>query len=216
MLVAVLSLYALGVRLAKPEREVTGELVIQRGNNDKTTVARLFYPCGGSKLVKDGAADMELFEPAVKQLVRGRLDLRGIVRVDTAWHLQLWSCRRITSMEEQVMQRNNSAGQTGMHALYLRWWALVWEAAARQETGRASCDVADMPVMLGVPLEEVWPFIEWTYNTARGVMFLGGKEGLGVIEVRFLEPRVADEQYRIVVEGPEGTKAVGTSATANV
>ena len=94
MLVAVLSLYARGVRLATPGREVMGELVIERESSNKATVARLFHSNGGSKLKSDGAADMELFEPVVKQLVRGRLDLRGIVRVDTAWHLQLWSCRR--------------------------------------------------------------------------------------------------------------------------
>ena len=200
LLVAVLPFYARGVRLAAPGRELCGELVIERAQFDKTTVARLYHSGGGSCLIKDGGNAMELYEPVVKQLVRGRLDLRGMARVDTAWHLQLWNCRLITSVEHYAMQRTSGAAPSGMFALYLRWWAAVWEAVARQDGPRRYCDVAEMPDLLEAPLEEVWPFVEWAGRTARGLFTGGGKDNLGSLEVRFLEPRLLEGTHRVVVE----------------
>ncbi len=216
MLVAVLSLYARGARLRAPGGEVCGELVIERAQFDKATVARLYHSGGGQSAVKDGRDAMELYEPVVKQLARGRLDLRGLVRADTAWHLQLWSCRAITSVEQQAMQRSTGLAPSGMQALYLRWWALVWEAVARLDAPRRFLDVAGMPALLEAPLEEVWPFVDWAASTSRGVVYGGGVNGLGSLSVRFLDPHVAEGPPRIVVEacvsmlGANGSPVVGT------
>lgn len=213
MLVGVLALYARGERLTVPGREVCGELVISRSNLDKTTVAKLYYPGGAQSLVRQGIAAPELYEPVVKTLARGRLDIRGLEHEGKAWHLQLWSCRLITSLESQAMQRNGNVAPSGLHALYLRWWDVLWEAVVRQEGPRRYCDVADMPTLLEAPLEEVWPFVEWAALTARGVSSLGGKDSLGCLELRLLEPRLLEGPYCVAVEGHSG--ALGVDAVVS-
>ncbi len=210
MLVAVLPLYVRGERLRVPNSEVCGELVIERGKSDKITRANLYNPGGATQLLTHGHMVPTLYEPAVKMLARGRLDIRGIEQEDKAWHLQLWSCRLITSMEAGVMQRNSAAVPSGLHALYLRWWAVVWESVVRTEARRI-CNVADMPALLEVPIDEVWPFVEWAANGARGVFSLGGKDNLGCLKVRFLEPKVVGETVPVIVEG--GLQPVDASAT---
>lgn len=170
-------------------------------------MARLYHTGGNNRLIKLGHDAMELYEPAVKQLVRGRLDLRGMARVEKAWHLQLWSCRLISTVEQQAVQRDGEIAPSGMIALYLRWWAVVWESVARKHAD-GLCAVADMPDLLEAPLEEVWPFVEWAARTSRGVVFAGGKDNLGGVDVRFLEPRLKDGPYRVIVEGPVGVDSM--------
>ena len=80
-------------------------------------------------------------------------------------------------------------------------------ALALTHTGRL-CAVADMPDLLEAPLEELWPFVEWAARTSRGVVFAGGKDNLGGVDVRFLEPRLKDGPYRVIVEGPVGVDSM--------
>lgn len=213
MLVAVLPLYVRGERLRVPSSEVCGELVIERGQSDKTTRANLYNPGGAARMLTHGHMVPTLYEHVVKLLARGRLDIRGIEQEGKAWHLQLWSCRLITSMEAGVMQRNSAAVPSGLHALYLRWWAVVWESVVRTEA-RRRCDVADMPALLEVPIDEVWPFVEWAAHGARGVFSLGGRDNLGCLEVRFLEPKAVGETFPVVVKGRLEPVGPNTSSAA--
>ena len=84
--------------------------------------------------------------------------------------------------------------------------------SGRAHGSPALCNVADMPALLEVPLDEVWPFVEWAAHGARGVFSLGGKDDLGRLEVRFLEPLLLDGPYRVVAAG---SAAVGTAAAQN-
>ena len=70
--------------------------------------------------------------------------------------------------------------------IYLRWWALVWEAANRHGENKGM-QIADIADLVEAPIEEIWPFLDWSGRTQRSVACLGGKDGLGSISLRSLQ-----------------------------
>lgn len=184
MLVAALSLYARGERMKIPGREFVGRLAIKR--DGVATIATLSLQGAMGNQAKHATVLPPLYEPVVKSLANGRIDIRGIEREGQAWHLQLWSCRVVTSIEAEIMHRTPGAVHDGLEAVYLRWWALVWDAATSHGLGR-SMEIADIPPLVEAPIEDVWPFIDWADRTQRSVASLGGKDGLGGISLKRLQ-----------------------------
>ena len=186
MLVAALPLYVRGERLAIPARESVGVLVIERDRPNMTTVATLSNSRALGAHPKHSTVLPPLYEPTVKTLVNGRIDIRGIEREGKAWHLQLWSCRLVMSLESEVIHRTPGLLCDGLEAIYLRWWALVWEAANRHGENKGM-QIADIADLVEAPIEEIWPFLDWSGRTQRSVACLGGKDGLGSISLRSLQ-----------------------------
>ena len=192
MLVAALPLYVRGERLAIPGREEVGFLAIEREHFGKATIATLsnFRALGAHP--SHAKVLPPLYEPVVRRFVNGQIDIRGIERADKAWHLQVWSCRSITTLESEVMHRTPGASAQGLTAVYLRWWALVWDAASQSDFN-ANVNISDIPDIVEGPIEDVWPFLDWAARTGRCYGALGGKEGLGTVGLKNLHGREAND-----------------------
>lgn len=182
-MVAALPLYDAGLKRLVPPAEVWGELAVGKDADSGTMVATLTQPhCSRY----DNAALPPLYEPEIRLLSGGRLDLRGIERQGDAWHLQLWSCRVVSSLEEVMSHRAPVLTLSGLAALYQRQWEVL--EAATTGNGPHTMDASRALELLGIPNEQLYALLEWAGRTNRCSMLHGGPGELG--RICFKAPRL--------------------------
>jgi hypothetical protein len=174
VLIAALPLYVNGVRAKVPGSEKCGRLSVAKGPQG-SMLATLQHP--NSSTFENWQLP-PLHDPVLKSITGNRLDLRGFEQIDSAWHLQIWSCRSISTLEVNLLFGNLQGSAQGLTALYLRWWCEV-EMLARKDGGKGVVDIAVLADVLAVPIEEIWPFIDWATTTHRCYTILNGVNGMG-------------------------------------
>jgi hypothetical protein len=153
-------MYDAGLRARCDAREHWGQLDIERSG---TTLIATLRALNGNRSVH---ILPQLYDVHLVRMLGDVFELRGFQK-SVGWHLQVWSCRYVTTHEVALASRSHGDPVDPDYPRFLRWWAEVAEYAHNRPNRAAAIDVQDIVRLLDLGAEEVIRFVEWLCESRR-------------------------------------------------